>query len=63
MLTLICSYHVYFMPKKHLHILITERRMYKLQLLAAEKDKTMTQIVEDLIDTLPEPQKLKMTQP
>jgi hypothetical protein len=41
--------------KKELHIRITERRLNKLRLLAVEKDKTITQIVEDLIDTLPEP--------
>ncbi|MDF5733009.1 MAG: hypothetical protein PUP92_34720 [Rhizonema sp. PD38] len=33
------------------------------QLLAVEKDKTMTQIVEELIDTLPEPKALSVTQP
>lgn len=49
------------MAKKHLHILITERRMNKLQLLAVEKDKTMTQIMEELIDTLPEPKKQNIT--
>jgi hypothetical protein len=45
------------MVKKELHIRITERRINKLRLLAVEKDKTITQIVEDLIDTLPEPKK------
>ncbi|MEC4816384.1 MAG: hypothetical protein SAK29_24415 [Scytonema sp. PMC 1069.18] len=45
------------MAKKDLHIRITERRINKLRLLAAEKDQTITQIVEDLIDTLPEPKK------
>jgi hypothetical protein len=42
------------MRKKDLHIRITERRINKLRLLAVEKDKTITQIIEDLIDTLPE---------
>jgi hypothetical protein len=51
------------MAKKDLHIRITERRMYKLQLCAVEKDKTMTQIIEDLIDTLPEPKRENITQP
>jgi len=36
--------------QKKLHIRITERRMHKLQLLAVEKDKTMTQLIEELID-------------
>ncbi|BAZ42364.1 hypothetical protein NIES4101_83330 [Calothrix sp. NIES-4101] len=42
--------------KKDLHIRISERRQHKLRLLAIEKDKTITQIIEDLIDTLPEPE-------
>ncbi|BAY49054.1 hypothetical protein SAMD00079811_66830 [Scytonema sp. HK-05] len=46
---------MYKMAKKDLHIRITERRINKLRLLAVEKDKTITQIIEDLIDTLPEP--------
>ena len=41
------------MAKKDLHIRITERRMHKLQLYAAQADKTMTQVVEELLDTLP----------
>jgi hypothetical protein len=49
------------MAKKDLHIRITERRINKLRLLAVEKDKTITQIIEDLIDTLPEPQKENIT--
>lgn len=43
------------MAKKDLHIRITERRINKLRLYAAEKDKTITQVIEDLLDTLPEP--------
>jgi len=42
------------MAKKHLHVLITERRMDKLRLYAAKKDKTVTAIIEELLDTLPE---------
>jgi hypothetical protein len=61
MLTLFCSHCVHIMPKKDLHIRITERRINKLRLLAVEKDKTITQIMEDLIDTLPEPQKNSIT--
>jgi hypothetical protein len=54
-----CRYRVSAMAKKELHIRISERRLYKLRLLAVEKDKTVTQIVEDLIDTLPEPKTSK----
>jgi hypothetical protein len=43
------------MTKKELHVRITERRMNKLRLYAAHKDKTITQIIEELIDTLCEP--------
>jgi len=49
------------MVKKILHIRITERRMHKLQLYAVEKDKTMTQIIEELLDSLPEPKNQTMT--
>ena len=41
--------------KKDLHIRVSERRINKLRLLAVEKDKTITPIIQDLIDTLPEP--------
>lgn len=47
------------MTKKGLHILLSERRLNKLRLLSVEKDKTMTQIIEELIDTLPEPKTKK----
>ncbi len=46
------------MAKKDLHIRITERRMHKLQLYAAQSDKTMTQVIEDLLDTLPAPTRI-----
>lgn len=49
-----CRYCVKNMAKKELHIRITERRMNKLRLYAAQKDKTITQVVEELLDTLPE---------
>jgi hypothetical protein len=44
------------MAKKHLHILITERRMNKLRLYAAITEKTMTQVVEELIDSVKIPE-------
>jgi hypothetical protein len=43
--------------KKDLHVRMSERRLNKLRLLAVEKDKTITQIIEELIDTLPEPRR------
>ncbi|MDJ0649322.1 MAG: hypothetical protein QNJ60_11510 [Xenococcaceae cyanobacterium MO_188.B19] len=45
------------MRKIPLSIRISPRRKYKLQLLAAEADKSITQLIEDLIDNLPEPKK------
>ena len=42
------------MPKKSLHIRISERRLNKLREYAVSRDKTMTSIIEDLIDSLPD---------
>ncbi len=41
------------MGKKRLDVRMSERRLNKLRLYAASKDKTMTAILEDLIDSLP----------
>ncbi len=35
---------------------MTERRLNKLRLYAACKDKTMTQVIEECIDSLPSPE-------
>jgi hypothetical protein len=43
------------MAKKDLHCLLSDRRMNKLRLYAIEKDKKITQVIEELIDSLPEP--------
>ena len=42
------------MAKKRLNIRISEKRLNKLRLYAVAKDKTMTQIVEELIDLVSE---------
>ena len=42
------------MKNKELKIRISERRLNKLRLYAANRDKTMTSILEDLIDSLPQ---------
>ena len=42
------------MKNKELKIRISERRLNKLRLYAASRDKTMTSILEDLIDSLPQ---------
>lgn len=41
------------MKNKTLNLRITERRLNKLKLYAASKEKTMTQLIEDWIDRLP----------
>jgi hypothetical protein len=43
------------MKNKQLRLRMTQRRYNKLQLYALQSDKTMTQIVEELIDSLPTP--------
>ncbi|MEM6755136.1 MAG: hypothetical protein AAF630_19460 [Cyanobacteria bacterium P01_C01_bin.38] len=40
------------MKNKGLHLRISERRLNKLRLYAASKDKTMTAVIEDIIDSL-----------
>ena len=39
---------------KYLQIRISERRLNKLRLYAALREKTMTDLLEDWIDSLPE---------
>lgn len=43
------------MKNKQLRLRMSERRFNKLQLYAVQSDKTMTQVVEELIDSLPQP--------
>ncbi len=40
---------------------MSDRRFNKLQLYAAHADKTMTQVIEELLDTLPEIKKENIT--
>ncbi len=41
------------MKNKELKIRISERRLNKVRLYAVRTDKTMTQVIEELIDSLP----------
>ncbi|GAB1540558.1 hypothetical protein NUACC21_32270 [Scytonema sp. NUACC21] len=41
------------MKTTRLNVRMSERRLNKLRLYAASKDKTVTQIVEDWVDRLP----------
>lgn len=41
------------MKDKYIRVRTSERRLNKLRLYAALKEKTMTQVIEELIDSLP----------
>jgi hypothetical protein len=40
------------MKNKNLHIRLSEKRLNKLRTIAAEREKTITQMVEEWIDRL-----------
>lgn len=41
--------------KERLSVMVTANRLKKLRALALQQDKTMTQLIEDWIDSLPTP--------
>ncbi|GAB1541988.1 hypothetical protein NUACC21_46610 [Scytonema sp. NUACC21] len=43
------------MKNNSIRIRLSDRRLNKLRLYAVEHDKNMTQVIEELIDLLPEP--------
>lgn len=45
------------MKEKRLNCRITDRRHYKLLLLSAQMDRTISSMVDEWIDSLPEPKK------
>jgi len=49
------------MKVKRLNCRITDRRYYKLVLLSAQMDRTISSLVDEWIDSLPEPKKENMT--
>ena len=49
------------MKKKRLNCLLTDRRHRKLLLLSVELDRTISSMVDEWIDSLPEPQKENIT--
>ncbi len=49
------------MKSKQLRLRMSERRFNKLQLYAVQADKTMTQVIEELLDSLPEPKRENST--
>jgi hypothetical protein len=46
------------MKNRRINMRLSERRMNKLLEYAVHKDKTITQVVEELIDSLPETKEL-----
>jgi hypothetical protein len=50
------------MKTKRLNVRLTDRRYHKLTLLAAQSDKTISSLVDDWIDSLPEPKKLNVAE-
>ncbi len=42
------------MKKNRLDLRLSDKRMNKLRLYSVNQDKSMTRIIEDFIDTLPE---------
>ena len=48
------------MKTEYIRIRTTPRRFNKLKLLSEEREKSMTQLIEDWIDSLPAPKKENM---
>lgn len=44
------------MKKKYFNLRLSERRLNKLRVYAVTHDKTMTQVIEELIDELSNPE-------
>jgi hypothetical protein len=49
------------MKNKKSNIRLTEKPYYKLVLLSAQSDRTISSLVDEWIDSLPEPQKENIT--
>lgn len=50
------------MKVKRLNCRITDRRYYKLLLLSTEMDRTISSLVDEWIDSLPEPKNQNVAQ-
>lgn len=48
-----CTYWGNNMKNKQLKMRISERRLNKIRMYAIHADKTLTQVLEELIDSLP----------
>jgi len=49
------------MKNKRLNVRMTDRRYYKLVLLSAQLDRTISSMIDEWIDSLPEPEKKDAT--
>ncbi|MBD0261196.1 MAG: hypothetical protein ICV78_00325 [Tolypothrix sp. Co-bin9] len=49
------------MKTKRLNVRLTDRRYQKLVLLSAELDRTISSMIDEWIDSLPEPKKENIT--
>jgi len=47
------------MKTKYLHVRVTDKRLEKLRAIAKFREKTLTALVEDLIDQMPKPEDLE----
>ncbi len=52
MLALLCSQQQHNMKDKNLHVRLSEKRLNKLRTIATEREKTVTQMIEEWIDRL-----------
>jgi hypothetical protein len=50
------------MKTKRLGFRLSERRYHKLLLISVEQDRTMSSLIEEWIDSLPEPKKQNVTE-
>lgn len=50
------------MKTKRLNVRMTDRRYHKLLLLSAELDRTISSMIDEWIDSLPEPKKQNITE-
>jgi len=51
------------MKTKQVNIRLSEKRLAKVRAVAAEREKTITDLVEDWIDRLPQPEKEVLVDP
>jgi len=50
------------MKNKRLNVRLTDQRYYKLVMLSTQIDRTISSLVDELIDSLPEPTKSSATE-